>query len=585
MDTPLDATTLILIPCCAAKAGTGEIGLPTDPLASAVSPAVYAQLVDTRRVALAQLRSDAPLLTDQFAKNRYLQDGPDLGGHATTGRYLPALERYTGTLYSVPRLRSTLYQRLDAPGVPRVMILSALYGPLLPLSPIQDYNLRMDQMPARVWQRAFMPVLESYVRTQGIESIVLLVGSMTAYYRVASNAVSALLSRGAIARATHYHVHDGSTRTTPLEHGIALRDLLDGRLPTSMRLEARYLSGAGRVLRKPRVSTATELFAPSVAIAEQNVNGPSAGLRRAPPPHAGPAEVSRAVAVNAKSALPITLPVSVTMMASVQPPMQRDTQAPSMAPMRPTSAVPSQPTACGSVETHLSRFLELMRRLANGSDQGLPLAQLLENVRLPERGVYFFLDPLAPDGYTRWRICRVGTHAVSHGSKSTLRARLRAHLGTRNGSGNHRGSIFRVHVGNALLQRDGQAIATWGIGSVAPPALRESESLRMSEAEHERKVSHYIGQLPVLWLAVPDDASPTSERSTIERNAIALLSSISRTTLGYGSEWLGVHSPRSEIRSSGLWNLNYVRDTYDPDFLAVLERAVSRTLAWGYSTS
>jgi hypothetical protein len=220
-----------------------------------------------------------------------------------------------------------------------------------------------------------------------------------------------------------------------------------------------------------------------------------------------------------------------------------------------------------------------MRCLMTGVDQGLPLARLLESGRLPERGVYFFLDPITPDEQDQWRICRVGTHAVSLGSKSTLRARLRAHLGTRSGSGNHRGSIFRLHVGNALLRRDQREIATWGIGSVAPPALRTSEVLREAEARHEQQVSNYIGQLPVLWVAVPDEASPTSERSIIERNAIALLSQDAQRSVMPANRWLGEYSPRREIRESRLWNLNYVDDDYDPSFLTLLKRAVEDTLA------
>jgi hypothetical protein len=178
----------------------------------------------------------------------------------------------------------------------------------------------------------------------------------------------------------------------------------------------------------------------------------------------------------------------------------------------------------------------------------------------------------------QWHICRVGTHAISLGSKSTLRARLRAHLGTRTGNGNHRGSIFRLHVGNALLRRDQREIVTWGNGAVTPHELRSSEALREAEAQHEQQVSEYIGQLPVLWLAVPDEASPSSERSIIERNAIALLSHSAHSRTAMPEEWLGAYSPRREIRESRLWNLNYVNDDFDSGFLALLERSVDYTL-------
>lgn len=68
------------------------------------------------------------------------------------------------------------------------------------------------------------------------------------------------------------------------------------------------------------------------------------------------------------------------------------------------------------------------------------------------RGVYFFFETgeSRPDGTTP-HVVRVGTHAVSAGSKTTLWNRLSTHRGTRSGGGNHRGSIFRLWVGTALL--------------------------------------------------------------------------------------------------------------------------------------
>src|SRR5690606_41344613 len=68
---------------------------------------------------------------------------------------------------------------------------------------------------------------------------------------------------------------------------------------------------------------------------------------------------------------------------------------------------------------------------------------------VPTRGVYFFFEPgeFREDGQTP-RVVRVGTHAVSTGSRTTLWQRLAAHRGRTGGrhpgGGNHRGSIFRL---------------------------------------------------------------------------------------------------------------------------------------------
>jgi hypothetical protein len=194
----------------------------------------------------------------------------------------------------------------------------------------------------------------------------------------------------------------------------------------------------------------------------------------------------------------------------------------------------------------------------------------------PARGVYFFREPgeyrrLVPD---MSRIVRVGTHAVSAGSKSKLWGRLRAHRGGQDLGGNHRGSIFRLHVGAALLARDKHVIGelpTWSVGQSAPREIRDQE------VEHERRVSQHIGNMSVLWVNVPDEPGPASQRSFIERNAIALLSNKLSPFDTPSDTWLGRHSVRAEIRQSGLWNLNYVRDPVDTAFLDVLEDAVATT--------
>ena len=82
--------------------------------------------------------------------------------------------------------------------------------------------------------------------------------------------------------------------------------------------------------------------------------------------------------------------------------------------------------------------------------------------------------------------------------------------------------------------------------------------------------------MPFLSLAIDDDAGPGSKRGYIERNAIALVSNFGKTPLDPPSQlWLGRHSERERVRSSGLWNSNHVVEQYDPAFLGELERLVS----------
>jgi len=193
----------------------------------------------------------------------------------------------------------------------------------------------------------------------------------------------------------------------------------------------------------------------------------------------------------------------------------------------------------------------------------------------PKRGVYFFFEP----GETRdtapasQRVVRVGTHALAAKSRTTLWTRLSEHRGTSNPrGGNHRGSIFRLLAGEALLNREASiTVESWGRGSSA------TRGLRGLEREHEIRVSEYLSGMKLLFVEVPDDPGRDSARGTIERNAIALLSGYLKPAPDQPSaDWLGHYSGRERVRRSGLWNNNHVDEAYDPDFLNLLDDLVRR---------
>jgi hypothetical protein len=201
----------------------------------------------------------------------------------------------------------------------------------------------------------------------------------------------------------------------------------------------------------------------------------------------------------------------------------------------------------------------------------------------PARGVYFFFEP----GEQRTasgrglRVVRVGTHALTAGSKSTLWGRLSQHRGSVKGGGNHRGSIFRLVVGAALKNRDASAEPrSWGVGSDLGHAAAQlgvgEEVLRREEEILERAVTDQIGRMPFLFVEVADQPGAGSLRGVIERNAIGLLSGGDSATVDAPSaEWLGRHSDRDRVKRSGLWNNRHVNEGYNPNFLAVLERCVA----------
>ncbi|MEV4252374.1 hypothetical protein AB0J52_04300 [Spirillospora sp. NPDC049652] len=186
----------------------------------------------------------------------------------------------------------------------------------------------------------------------------------------------------------------------------------------------------------------------------------------------------------------------------------------------------------------------------------------------PQQGVeFFFENGQTRAGDHRLRVVRVGSHALRSTSRTTLWTRLAQHRGPVSGSkagvGNHRGSIFRQHVGSALLQTGqwpAEVQTSWTQTKVSP-------AQRKAEYPLERAVSEHIGAMPLLWLDVPD----REQRISIRANAIALLSRSIGGIHPISPGWLGLNAPNENVRSSGLWNSDHVDDPYDPTFLDTLE--------------
>lgn len=224
-------------------------------------------------------------------------------------------------------------------------------------------------------------------------------------------------------------------------------------------------------------------------------------------------------------------------------------------------------------ESH-ERFYSLIQRLSMVTGGAGTLSSCTKNDGWPIRGVYFFFDPSEHLNDGRPRVVRVGTHAITDGSSTILWQRLSQHRGSTSNDtgelgGNHRGSVFRRHVGDAMIAFDRQYKSigtTWGVGSNA------TRQVRNSEQPLELAISRYIGNLSVLCLAVLDDPSPTSDRATIERNVISLLSSAQATSqFSASSRWLGRFSPRMQVKSSGLWNVRHIGGTFDNASLDLIE--------------
>jgi hypothetical protein len=204
------------------------------------------------------------------------------------------------------------------------------------------------------------------------------------------------------------------------------------------------------------------------------------------------------------------------------------------------------------------------------------LGQCHGKMTWPNRGIYFFFEAGEFRSKTnKFRVVRIGTHAVSKNSKTSLWNRLRGHRGNlsgkHKGGGNHRGSIFRLHVGTAIINKENLHYNSWGIGSSAATQIRNYEH------PLEIKVSDKILSMPFLWLKADDTPDPQSIRKFIERNSIALLSNYQKTVIDPPSlNWLGNYCNNGSVSKSGLWNVDHTDEVYDPSFITLLDSLVDK---------
>lgn len=171
---------------------------------------------------------------------------------------------------------------------------------------------------------------------------------------------------------------------------------------------------------------------------------------------------------------------------------------------------------------------------------------------LPRNGIYFFYEQ-GEGG----RIVRVGTHR----GNARLYDRLRDHYGTRR---SHRAwrrtSVFRYHLGAALLNRDQDPrIAEW--------LDRKGERMR----DVETAVTELLHANFTFRVLSVDDLD---ERLALERALIGALSA----TPQMSEDWLGLHAVSPILRRSGLWNSDHIGAT-DPLDIARLRELIDQTLA------
>lgn len=195
----------------------------------------------------------------------------------------------------------------------------------------------------------------------------------------------------------------------------------------------------------------------------------------------------------------------------------------------------------------VNQFCHELHRLLDGLTVfGFPF---LEN-QIPQNGIYVLFEDgeLAHEGN---RIVRIGTHT----GNNQLRARLKQHFLNEKKDR----SIFRKNVGRCLLNRDHDPfLGAWEL-DLTSRAARDQYAGKIDfqkQGQIEKQVSEYIcTHFRFVALEVRDK----TKRLELESK---LTSTLSLCDLcGPSDKWLGRHSPKAKIQSSGLWQVNELHKT------------------------
>jgi hypothetical protein len=175
---------------------------------------------------------------------------------------------------------------------------------------------------------------------------------------------------------------------------------------------------------------------------------------------------------------------------------------------------------------------------------------------LPSDGVSFLFES-GQEGHGGERIVYIGSHT----GEGKLASRLREHV-----SLNKDRSIFRKHLGRAMLQRDGDPyLAIWNL-DFTTKKTREDHGHRIESGKQEaieEAVSKYIETNFTVSVLPRCDSN---EARRLKELCVGTVSSCSLCSPSFN--WLGKHAdPR--IAQSGLWQIQnlYGKGLGDADLL------------------
>lgn len=168
-----------------------------------------------------------------------------------------------------------------------------------------------------------------------------------------------------------------------------------------------------------------------------------------------------------------------------------------------------------------------------------------DETRISRNGIYVLFED-SEKGHGASRIVRVGTHT----GENQLRSRLNQHFI----AANKDRSIFRKNIGRAILHRDQDPfVAQWELDLTTGEARKKHGSLIDFERQAmvEQQVTDYIQKN---FHFVVFGVESKEARLDLEARMIATVS-LCRECVP-SEDWLGLHSPKTKIRTSGMWQVN-----------------------------
>jgi|Deesub1362A_J573_1020465.scaffolds.fasta_scaffold01036_13 hypothetical protein len=220
--------------------------------------------------------------------------------------------------------------------------------------------------------------------------------------------------------------------------------------------------------------------------------------------------------------------------------------------------------------------------------EGLPLVKFpFEIDSLPNNGIYFFYErgEFWGHGERKLRIIRVGTHKGNN-----FKSRISEHFLINESKMNFKSnrpkpsdrSIFRKNIGRALLNKNSDPyLSIWEIDFTTVEKRMKFGDLRNIEKERliEKEVTKIIREKFCFRFIIIDDEKLRIGSEGLESLIIGTLAKCQQCKPS--PLWLGNFSPKSQIRSSGLWVVQHLKSP-ELDYLEMknIEELVKKTEGW-----